>query len=474
MHKTVLITGNFNVLHPGHIRLFKFAKTCAAKLIVGVFNDKLAGKNVESPQELRQEAVSSITLVDECLLIETSLIDFIEHLKPDIIVKGKEHEHMPNQEIEALSRYGGRLVFSSGEFGETGDIIDERRHTIPLSARKQIEIFLKRHNFSANTLISLVKNFSDKKVCVFGDIIIDEYIDCFPLGMSQEEATLVVRPQEKRQYLGGAGIVASHASRLGASVHFFSVRGQDQAGDFAITELDKYNVSSNISVDTSRPTTLKQRFRSQGKSLLRVSTLSQLAISSALQALIIAEFEKVSSEFDLIVFSDFNYGCLPQAFVEQIICIAKKNGTFIAADSQSSSQIGDIGRYRNVDLIAPTEREARISLKNYDDGLVVLANKLLEKTDAKQILLKLGGDGMIAQVGIGEKSPYTDRLPALNPAPVDVAGAGDSVLITASLALVSGGDLWQASLLGSLAAFIQVGRVGNVPLNPEDLLQVLS
>ena len=82
---------------------------------------------------------------------------------------------------------------------------------------------------------------------------------------------------------------------------------------------------------------------------------------------------------------------------------------------------------------------------------------------------------MIAQdIRIDGKSPHTDRLPALNPAPVDVSGAGDSVLITASLTLVSGGDLWQASLLGSLAAFIQVGRVGNIPLNPDELLQVLS
>ena len=32
----VLITGNFNVLHPGHIRLLKFAKNLAKKLIVGV------------------------------------------------------------------------------------------------------------------------------------------------------------------------------------------------------------------------------------------------------------------------------------------------------------------------------------------------------------------------------------------------------------------------------------------------------
>ena len=43
----VLVTGNFNVLHPGHIRLLKFAKSFADKLIVGVFSDDLAGNAVD-------------------------------------------------------------------------------------------------------------------------------------------------------------------------------------------------------------------------------------------------------------------------------------------------------------------------------------------------------------------------------------------------------------------------------------------
>ena len=128
--------------------------------------------------------------------------------------------------------------------------------------------------------------------------------------MSQEEPTLVVTPQETKRFLGGAGIVASHASQLGASVRLMSVAGQDSARDFAAAELEKRGVDYGYIIDTTRPTTVKQRFRSQGKSLLKVSTLSQQAISSNLQNLVLAEFEQVASRFDAIVFSDFNYGCL--------------------------------------------------------------------------------------------------------------------------------------------------------------------
>ena len=100
-----------------------------------------------------------------------------------------------------------------------------------------------------------------------------------------------------------------------------------------------------------------------------------------------------------MILSDFNYGCLPQALVDKIIKLSKSKNIFIASDSQSSSQLGDIAKFKGSDLITPTEREARLSQlqKNHDDGLVVLADKLMIKAEAKHILLKLGDEGMICQ-----------------------------------------------------------------------------
>lgn len=473
--RTVMVTGNFNVLHPGHIRLFKFAKTCAKRLLVGVFSDQMANDTVNNPEEMRLEALSSIKMVDDCFLIKTQLVDFINEHRPDIVVKGKEFENIQNPEQEALKSYGGQLIFSSGEIGSTGELPLRNSPDISQRAKVLIDKFIERHKISLSNITNLVNRFSEKKICVVGDTIIDEYIDCFPLGMSQEEPTLVVSPQETTRYLGGAGIVASHASQLGASVRFLSVAGQDEARDFAAAELEKFEVDYSYIIDTTRPTTVKQRFRSQGKSLLRVSTLSQQAISSNLQKMMLCQFEKSASEFDAVVFSDFNYGSLPQPLVEKIIFIAKQNGALVAADSQSSSQFGNVSRFKGSDLITPTEREARLAMQSYDDGLVVLADKLMEHTEAKYILLKLGADGMLAQLADNKsKMPHTDRLDALNEQPVDVSGAGDSVLIISSLALAAGANFWEASLLGSVAAFIQVGRVGNIPINRDEILQVLS
>jgi bifunctional ADP-heptose synthase (sugar kinase/adenylyltransferase) len=48
------------------------------------------------------------------------------------------------------------------------------------------------------------------------------------------------------------------------------------------------------------------------------------------------------------------------------------------------------------------------------------------------------------------------------------------MLVASSLALTVGADMWQAGLLGSIAAAIQVGRVGNTPITQAELLHELS
>ena len=113
--KTVFISGNFNILHPGHLRLFRFSKELAEKLIVGVNSDDLAGFNSLVSEDLRLESVQSNNFVDESFIINDSLESSILKLKPDFILKGKEHENSFNIEDSLIKDYGGKLVFSSGE-----------------------------------------------------------------------------------------------------------------------------------------------------------------------------------------------------------------------------------------------------------------------------------------------------------------------------------------------------------------------
>ena len=472
--RTVFVAGIFNVLHPGHLRLLKFAKESGDKLIVGVISDRVAGLEAHVPQNLRLEALKMNALVDEVFLIEDSASDAIYKLKPALVVKGKEHRHLDNPEQQAVESYGGKLLFSSGDVVFSS--LDLIRREIGLLDQKSISLpkqFIGRRNVTTKSLTDLMMKFKSLKVVVIGDVIADEYISCDPLGMSEEDPTIVVTPISTRTFIGGAAIVAAHASSLGAKVKYFSVVGNDETAKFCRGELTKYGVEHDLLIDDARPTTLKQRFRSRNKTLLRVSHLVQRSIDESMQASLSSKVIAACQDADLLIFSDFNYGCLPQAVVDQIIAVAVKNEIKIVADSQSSSQIGDIARFRNADLLLPTEREARLALRNTEDGLVVLAELVCKVADANCVILKLGEQGVLLH-GRRGSSWETDQIEALNSAPQDVAGAGDCMMVAASLAMTVGANLWESGTLGSLAAAIQVGRVGNTPITQAELLHELS
>ena len=472
--KTVLVSGSFNVLHPGHLRLLRFAKSCGDYLIVAVNSDRLAASEASVRQNLRLEVIASNSYVDETLLLNEPITDLIARLKPAIVVKGKEYETRENVELLAVQEYGGILLFGSGEHGFSSlDLLHHEFLHTNVSSIHLPKDFMARHNITKARLESCVQGFEELKVCVVGDLIVDEYITCQAIGMSQEEPTLVVTPVDNTSFIGGAAIVAAHAAGLGASVKLVSVTGNDLAANFARTALGNAGVESHLIVDGSRPTTLKQRFRSGGKSLLRVNHLHQRSISLALQHQLLESLRPMFAQIDLLVFSDFNYGCLPQKLITPLVELAKSHRVLMAADSQSSSQMGDISRFKDMDLITPTEREARISTRNHEDGLVVLAEQLLQSSGAKNILLKIGAEGVFIHSQPIDNGTE-DKIAALNSAPQDVAGAGDSLLIASAMALASGSNIWESACIGSIAAAVQVSRIGNTPLKARDLMNLLQ
>ena len=60
---------------------------------------------------------------------------------------------------------------------------------------------------------------------------------------------------------------------------------------------------------------------------------------------------------DILIFSDFNYGCLPQSLVDKVIDACRSRGIWMVGDSQSSSQVGDVSRFKDMMLLTPTEEK---------------------------------------------------------------------------------------------------------------------
>ena len=463
----VFISGKFNVIHPGHIRLFRLGKELAGKLHVALETQGLNQDEID----WRLNALQSIDIVDQVHTFYSDNSDLIVEIKPNVILKGREFRDRENLEKELVESWGGKLVFGSGInfFSET-EFIDKSNVGGEIEAIHLPFEFMQRNNLSKDIIKDFLNVASKLKVCIFGDLIVDEYITCHPLGMSQEEPTIVVTAVDKKKFLGGAGIVAAHCSALGAETFLISVVGDDETASWAKEKISEYSIRGELISDDSRPTTLKQRFRSGSQTLFKLSELSQEVINPNFQDMVYEGFCKIVDQVDLVIFSDFSYGNLPSELVRKIVKLAEENSVLIAADSQSSSQVGNLSKFSGAFLVTPTEREARVELRDQSSGLVILLDELREYLKARNVLLKLGPDGILIRgLGLKDELLPTEQVEPSNKKPVDVSGAGDSVLATSALALAGGFDIYESALLGSFIAGIQVGRLGNVPVNHKEV-----
>jgi rfaE bifunctional protein kinase chain/domain len=292
--------------------------------------------------------------------------------------------------------------------------------------------------------------------------------------MSAEAPVLVVRELETKEYVGGAGIVATHLRALGAECCYLSIVGQDRPAEMVRNEMEKKQINAHLIEDSSRPTTFKIRYMVDNQKLFRVSRLHDHSPSQELESQLIERLEELVPLVDGVLVSDYVYGMVTNRLLTRLLELAKEHSVKLFGDLQCSSQIGSILRFKEFDLICPTEREARIALGDNESGLEWIAQTLRDKTKSNDLLIKMGGDGFIAYTN-ENKRVFLDRqhFPALAVNPVDVTGAGDSLLAVMSVSICAGASLMEASAIGACMASIAVQTVGNIPVSSGKLQNLL-
>ena len=165
--------------------------------------------------------------------------------------------------------------------------------------------------------------------------------------------------------------------------------------------------------------------------------------------------------------SDFVYGVITEDILNEIRFLSKKYDFPIFGDLQCSSQVGDVTHLKDFSLLCPNEKETRIALRDNESGLEELSNKLKDITNVEKLIMKLGGEGFIAY---DKNSRISHVFPALSVNPVDVAGAGDSLLAAMSIALASNQSLVCSSAIACCIASIAVETMGNLPISKEKLI----
>ena len=115
------------------------------------------------------------------------------------------------------------------------------------------------------------------------------------------------------------------------------------------------------------------------------------------------------------------------------------------------------------------EKESRIALKDNETGLEKLSQVLIKKTNSKRLIMKLGSDGFIAY-DFSKKIFKSQSFPALSVNPLDVAGAGDSLLAVMSVGLSCKQNMMTTSAIACCMAAIAVETMGNIPISKDKLV----
>lgn len=93
---TVLVTGVFDILHPGHLDLFKQARQHGDTLVAIVAHDLNAAQEKRKPlndQSQRMAAIKHCGLVDTVLAgNKNDKLALVEDINPDIIVLGYDQD----------------------------------------------------------------------------------------------------------------------------------------------------------------------------------------------------------------------------------------------------------------------------------------------------------------------------------------------------------------------------------------------
>ena len=483
--KPILCYGHFNVIHPGHIRYLEYAKAMGTTLCVVIQSDKELLSNQGDyffNSDERALNLASLQLVDSVVILDKfDLSKIIKYVKPKSLVLGREFEQafeeksssILNNTAFEIDLIGASIIFHGGDVHYSHSMLGLN---VPARQEKELSYVAacKRQKINKTDLLKRIDNFTDSSLLVIGDTILDQYIACEPIGMSAEAPVVVMRELDEDKFLGGAGIVAANVSALGAKCHYLSVVGTEENANIVRKFLNDFKIKSTLLEDPSRPTTFKIRYLVENQKMFRVSRLKEHNLNKAIEKKLIKKVRDLSDHIDGILVCDFLYGVITPAVLDAIKEISREKNIPFYCDLQCSSQLGSILKFSDSNLICPTEREARIGIGAKDDGLEWVANQVLDKTNSKNLVMKLGSDGFIAYESQSNGFVNRQPFPSLSQNPIDVTGAGDSLLAALAVGMSSGASLMESSAVAVCVAAAAVETLGNQPIKLHKLKEKIE
>ncbi len=301
--------------------------------------------------------------------------------------------------------------------------------------------------------------FSDAKVLVIGDVMLDRFWHGAATRISPEAPVPVVKVAGVGDRPGGAGNVAINLAALGVETTLSGLVGDDEHAKQLRSAVEAKGVRWSV-MPCPADTIVKLRVLSRNQQLIRMdfeAPLDDYADESFLQYA-----SNLIAEHDVVLLSDYAKGTLTN--IEALISACRVLNTPVLVDPKGA----DFSRYAGATLITPnlSEFEAVVGACHQDDTVIsARARHLCEQHGFEAVLVTRSERGMTLQSKEGEPL----HLPALAREVFDVTGAGDTVISAMAAGLASQDSFENTTRLANLAAGLVVGKVGTATVTREEL-----
>jgi len=330
-------------------------------------------------------------------------------------------------------------------------------------------------NKKKKKLLKIIDNFSQKKIVVWGDYILDEYVYGHTRRISREAPVLILSYKNNIFSLGGAGNSLLNLKSLGASPIPVGVVGTNKTGKETLKIIENHGISSKFLIKKAHyitPSKTRILAGEEGTSkqqILRIDKESRVPDTKKIKNSLLNALINSSYKADAVLISDYHYFTVKKDIYDEVLPRFKQAGILVALDSRFR-----LLEFKNTTISTPNENEAKkaLGIDTYNDigSPEEIGEKLLEKTGSESILLTRGSKGMMLfQKG---KKPYNINIFGTEEI-VDVTGAGDTVISLLALALSTGAEPENAALIANYAAGIVVMKKGTATVSTEELREAI-
>ncbi len=312
-------------------------------------------------------------------------------------------------------------------------------------------------------------SFPGRRIAVVGDIVADQYLHGSISRVSREAPVFILRHDETLTLPGGAANAAANAARLGAEVTLAGFIGDDANGRLLADELGTASIDLRHSITVSRPTTTKVRVLASQphavrQQVIRIDYEDRSPVSDDDIKRLADAAASAVSEAEAVIFSDYGYGAACRRVFDAVKAEADRRDVQVIVDS----------RFRLEDLAGAAsatpnreEAEAMLGRDHTDDDRVGLCRRL----GMRSLLVTNGNQGMTLYAADGDMR----HIDAVGPTePVDVTGAGDTVIAAFALGIASGLTHYEAAMVANHAGGIVVMKKRTATVSADELCSSLE